>query len=235
MSQASSSPLPARTLLPLAGIAAALALVGCGGSKDEHTSADSGAMEADLVRTVAEQPDFYLRKPITELPADLPWQDGSDLPEFANPDAPKGGTFYNSIIDFPRTLRTIGPDATGGIRPYLLDWVEPWWVHPHPNFPGRFYPGLASRWAIDHANRTAYLEIDPAARWSDGTPVTTADVEFSFYFYRSPHLREPWYNDFYTTKFESVTLFDERTFAITFPEDKPDLERYLGFSPSPRG
>ena len=191
-------------------------------------------MEADLARTVAEQPDFYLRKPISELPAGLSWQDGSDLPEFADPNAIKGGSFYSYIGDFPRTLRTIGPDASGGIRPYLLDYVEPQWVHPHPDFPGRFYPGLASRWAMDHDSRTAYVEIDPAARWSDGTPVTTADLEFTFYFYRSPHLRGPWYNDFYTTKFESITVFDERTFAITFPEDKPDLEKYLGFSPYPR-
>lgn len=191
-------------------------------------------MSGDLARTLAEQPDFYLRKPISELPTDLDWQDGSELPEFANPEAPKGGTFYGHISDFPRTLRTIGPDATGGIRPYLLDWVEPQFVHPHPNLPGSYYPGLARRWATDHANRTVYVEIDPAARWSDGEPVTTTDVEFTFYFYRSPHLRGPWYNDFYKTKFESLILFDEHTFAITFPQDKPDLEKYLGFTPYPR-
>ncbi len=213
----------------------ALMLSGCGKS-DDATAADTAAMvmEAELAATVAEQSDFYHRAPIGDLPADLPWQDGSDLPEFADPNAIKGGSYYGFISDFPRTLRTLGPDASGGIRPYLLDWVEPQWVHPHPNLPGRYYPGLASRWAIDHTNRTAYVEIDPAARWSDGTLVTTADVEFTFYFMRSPHLRAPWYNDFYTTKYTRLTLYDERTFALTFPADKPDLERFLEHTVYPR-
>jgi len=232
---ASPTPLSWCRLTPT--LATALLLAGCDGGSETASTADDPSvmvMEADLAATVAAQSDFYHRAPIAELPAELPWQDGSDLPEFADLNAIKGGAFHGSIHDFPRTLRTIGPDASGGIRPYLLDWVEPWWVHPHPNVPGRFYPGLASRWAIDHANKTAYVEIDPAARWSDGTPVTTADVEFTFYFMRSPHLRAPWYNDFYQTKFTRLTIYDERTFALEFPQDKPDLERFLGHSPYPR-
>lgn len=231
-----SSPIRPTLLLLAAGSALAVMGTGCGKSDDATAATDPAAMvmEADLATTVAEQSDFYHRAPISELPTDLDWQDGSDLPEFADPDARKDGTFYTSIIDFPRTLRTIGPDATGGIRTYLLDWVEPRWVHPHPNLPGRYFPGLAARWAIDHANRTAYVEIDPAARWSDGTPLTTADVEFTFYFLRSSHLRAPWYNDFYNTKYTRLTIYDERTFALEFPVDKPDLERFIDHSPYPR-
>lgn len=222
----------------IAGFALALTLTGCGKSHDPDTTAsvDPAApnMEADLAQTIAAQPEFYLRRNIAALPANLDWQDGSDLPEFADPNAKKGGTFYSNISDFPRTLRTMGPDATGGIRPFLLDYVEPYFIHPHPNFAGSYYPGLARRWAVDHPTRTLYVQLDPAARWSDGHPVTTADVEFSFYLFRSPHLRAPWYNDFFATKYESLILFDELTFAVTFPEDKPDLEKYLSISPYPR-
>lgn len=231
-----SSSTPSRATPLLASLALALMLGGCGRSDDSSTAADPGApqMEADLARTVAEQSDFYLSKDIAELPSGLDWQDGSELPEFANPDAIKGGTFYGNITDFPRTLRTMGPDASGGIRPFLLDYVEPYFIHPHPNFAGSYYPGLSQRWAVDHAARTIYVQIDPAARWSDGTPLTTADVQFSFYLFRSPHLRAPWYNDMFSTKYESFTLYDEHTFAVTFPEDKPDLEKYLSISPYPR-
>ena len=188
----------------------ALTLTACGKKDADATAAaDPNApnMEADLARTIAEQGDFYLTKTAADIPADLTWENGSDLPEFANPNAKKGGTFNYFITDFPRTLRTLGPDATGGIRPYLLDYVEPSFMKPHPNIPGGVYPELAESWAVDHAAKTLYIKIDPTARWSDGKPVTTADVVFTFYFVRSPLLRAPWYNDFYTKSFTNLIKF----------------------------
>lgn len=216
-----------------------LLLAGCGkkDSADATAADDPNApdMEADLAATLAAEPDFYLRKDISELPADLVWQDGSDLPEFADPNAIKGGSFNYYISDFPRTLRTLGPDATGGIRPYLLDYVEPMFLNPHPTVPGGVFPGSAESWAEDHANKTVYYKIDPHARWSDGVPLTTADVEFFFYFMRSPHLRAPWYNDFYKKNFVSLTIYDDYTFALTHPVDKPDLAaRFGNFKAYPR-
>ena len=35
--------------------------------------------------------------------------------------------------DFPRTLRTIGPDANGAFRSYLLDYNVMSLTHAHPN------------------------------------------------------------------------------------------------------
>lgn len=219
-----SSPLR----LLAASAAALLFLPGCG---KKEPSADtpaagkttaSGNMEADLARTMKEQSNFYRTAAISELPAELKWEDGSDLPEFADPAAKQGGTFRYYIADFPRTIRTIGPDATGGIRVYLLDYPGIAYVHPHPNVPGKVFPGLARQWAAGVDGRTHYFRIDPDARWSDGKPITTDDVVFSYYFMRSPHLREPWYNDFYTKTYERLTVYDKLTFAITLPQPKPD-------------
>jgi microcin C transport system substrate-binding protein len=187
-----------------------------------RAAAAAGTMEADLARTLKEQASFYAQAPISALPADLKWDDASDLPEFADPAAKQGGTFRYYIQDFPRTIRTIGPDATGGIRMYILDYPAMAFVHDHPNVPGRAYGGLAKQWATGPDGRTYYFRIDPAARWSDGKPITTADVVFTFYFMRSPHLREPWYNDFYTKTYERLTIYDALTFAITLPQPKPD-------------
>lgn len=207
-------------VLPLASL---LLLVGCPKKETvEANGATSGEMEADLAATVAAQSAFYRRADLASLPADLVWEDSQELPEFANPNAPQGGTFKNYITDFPRTIRTIGPDATGGIRPYLLDYVGMAYIHRHPNLPGQVYPGLAASWALSPANKTVYIRLDPAAKWSDGTPLTTADVEFSFYFMRSPHLNEPWYNDFYTKTYSGLIIFDDHTFGIELAEWKPD-------------
>ncbi|MEO7598490.1 MAG: extracellular solute-binding protein [Opitutus sp.] len=211
-------------------LAAALVLTGCG--KKDAAPAPAGAttsasstfpgMEADLAATMKAQSDFYRTAPLSAIPADLKWETGAELPEFSDPNAKEGGTFRYYIADFPRTLRTIGPDATGGIRPYLLDFVAINLVHAHPNVANAAFPGLAREWAADPKTKTVYFRLDPDARFADGKPVTTADIVFSFYFFRSPHLRQPWYNDFYTKTFSSITVYDAYTVAYTLADWKPD-------------
>lgn len=214
-------------LLTLAATAALLFLSACGSKEPSaaaqaETTAAAAVMEADLAATLAAQPDFYRLRKIEALPANLTWENGAELPEFADPQAKQGGTLRFFIPDFPRTLRTIGPDATGGIRPYMLDDVGVPFMSRHPDIPGGIYPGLAEAWAAEPATRTVYIKLDRSARWSDGKPFTTADVVFTFYFMRSPHLREPWYNDFYTKTYSALHVFDDYTFALTLSEWKPD-------------
>jgi microcin C transport system substrate-binding protein len=218
-------------LLPL--VLLAIGLAACGKSNSDTASVAPTptpsafpGMEADLQNTLKEQSDFYHFKAAADLAKDtqgLTWEDGSDLPEFADPNAKKGGTLTLWLPDFPGTFRTIGPNATGGMREYLLDYVAMGFVRPHPNYPGRFYPQLASSWAVDRATKTVYFRLDPEARWSDGVPFTTDDVVFSWYYYRSPHLNEPWFNDFYTKTYSSITVYDAHTFAVTLRELKPDI------------
>lgn len=236
--------------------AVALGLAGCGKTPPDATSPapttasptatgspSSGApavsgMEVDLKRTIAAQPEFYHFKTAADFATDtqgLSWDDGSELDEFANPEAKKGGTLKLWLADFPPTLRTIGPDATSGIRPYLLDYVAMSFLEPHPNYPGHPYPELATGYAVDRAKKTVYFKLDPTAVWSDGVPFTTDDVVFSFYYYRSPALNEPWYNDFYTKNFETLTIYDAHTFALTLKELKPDIAVKAGnIAPFPK-
>ena len=230
-----------RTVLPgivVSLIGLALLLGGCG-KKTETAAAPAAkadgaaakvdsSMEVELARTLQEQSEFYVFKTAADLPADLAWQDGRDLPVFADPAAKKGGTYQFYITDFPRTLRTVGPDASGGFRGYMRDNTEPSLVKSHPNLPESVMPLLADRWALSSATKTVYYHLDPRARWSDGRPVTTEDVVFTFYFYRSTHLRDPWYNDFFTANFRHLVIFDAHTFAFVHPENKPDLVSRFG-------
>ncbi len=228
-----------RILTALAALLS-VALAGCGPKKTNGTATpaadtSSSVMEADLTRTLQEQTAFYRLLTPADLPAGLTWENSDHLPEFANPNAKQGGTFRYYISDFPRTLRTIGPDATGGIRPYLLDYIAARFIHPHPNLPGEVHAGLASSWALSPDTQTVYFRLNPAARWSDGRSVTTADVIFTFYYMRSPHLREPWYNDYYTKTYTALSVFDDHTFAITLTEWKPDaIVRAGNIAPYPR-
>jgi microcin C transport system substrate-binding protein len=196
--------------------------------------------EVDRRSAAGEFPKFFRYASPADLPADLVWEDGMDLPEIGSPEAKKGGTFSYFIDDFPRTLRTAGPDANGSFRPYILDDNAMRFAQRHPNDTSigpngfRYFPAIAKEWAVDREKGDVYVRIDPAARWSDGEPITVDDVFFLFYFFQSPHLKDPWYNNWYNRSYTHVTRYDELTFSIGVPERKPDMaSRVLELEPVP--
>ena len=152
-----------------------------------------------------------------------------DLPDFGSPEARKGGTVFMSLQDFPRTLRTVGPDANGSFRTYILDDTQIRFARRHPNVTEvgpnghRFFPGIAREWAVDRPSKTVYVRIDPEARWSDGEPITTEDVFFTFFFNQSTYINAPWYNNFFNRTFAGVTRYDDLTFAVKLYEAKPNM------------
>jgi microcin C transport system substrate-binding protein len=208
--------------------AVTLALTACGGG-DSDTKAAADAAEASIDNTeevqayYAANPDFFIFKTLADLPSDLAWERGEGFAEMGSPEAKKGGTEYRTLQDFPRTLRTIGPDSNGSFRPFLLDDTAMRVAFRHQD-EFDFIPGLADEWAIGDDGRTIYVRLDPAATWSDGVPVTSDDFLFMFWFYRSPYVTAPWYNNFYGTQFTNITRYDERTFSITNAAARPDAD-----------
>ncbi len=220
---------PLSTLF-LAGLI--LLLGGCGqGETDGAGEAPSAAAEtataagvdAEVEAYYAAHPEFFGFKTPADLPADLTWTSNEHLPEIGSPEARKGGTQYGALQDFPRTLRTVGPDSNGGFRPFLLDDVGMTLAHVHPETL-ELYPGLAESWAVDWDNQTVYTKLDPAATWSDGEPITADDYLFMFWFYRSPYIMAPWYDNFYSTKYTNITRYDDHTISISMAERKPDMD-----------
>ncbi len=187
----------------------------------------------DVLEFYQKHPDCFSISSIDNLPKDLNWQQGNEEQEFASPQAKKGGTWEVYMRDFPRTLRTIGPDANGAFRSYLLDYNVISLVHPHPNSDG-YYPGLANSWAIGKDGKTVFFRLDPKAQYSDGEKVKVSDFFFFFYFMRSKHIQAPWYNDFYgKDKFQKVTLYDKETLSITFYKAKPDVVERVSIRAKP--
>ncbi|MDQ8182302.1 extracellular solute-binding protein [Pelagicoccus sp. SDUM812005] len=196
--------------------------------------------EVDKRIAAGEFPKFFNFKTPADLPDGLNWKDGSDLPEIGSPKAVKGGTSYSSIQDFPRTLRTIGPDANGSFRTYLLDYNALQIARQHPNSTELgedgplFFAELAEEWAVDKENQTVYVKLDPSARWSDGKAVTADDFLFMFFFMQSSYIKAPWYNNFYNRSYRGITKYDDQTFSIQVSIAKPDFATYaLGLSPRP--
>ncbi len=198
-------------------------------SKADPLGASKHDARAEAKAYYAARPEFFHFKTTADIPANLEWEDGSELPEFAAPEAKRGGTLNYYIPDFPRTLRTVGPDSNGSFRAWILDDNVMYYARRHPNLTDltktgfHYYPGIAAKWALDRATKTVYITLDSAARWSDGVPITTDDTLFAFFFYRSTYIKAPWYNNYYTTKFSGITRFDDHTFALHFPELRPDI------------
>lgn len=223
---------------PLFCLLLGLCLTGCGDSPNNQAdggSAKSGAKDvrAEVEAYYTAHPDFFSFKTPADLPPGLVWENNSHLPEVGSPEAKKGGTQHAALQDFPRTLRTVGPDSNGGFRAFLLDDTSMGMAHVHPDTQ-ELYPGLAESWAIDEATRTVYVKLDPAATFSDGEAVTADDYLFMFWFYRSPYIMAPWFNNFYSTTYTNITRYDDHTLSITTAEMKPDLdERVLLLRPIP--
>jgi microcin C transport system substrate-binding protein len=220
------------------GVVLALSLASCGQGSDSAATATEASPGVDNTEEVlayyASRPDFFSFKTPADIPPDLVWENGMELPEIGSPNARKGGTQYSSLSDFPRTLRVVGPDSNGSFRPFIQDDVAMSFAHRHGN-EFAYFPGLASEWAVDRDKQRVYVRLDPAARWSDGVPVTSDDVLFMFFMYQSAYISEPWYNNWYGTRYTNITRYDEHTLSIDVTSAKPDMDSLvLDLRPMPQ-
>ena len=156
------------------------------------------------------------------LPANLHWQTNDTDPVFADPNAKRGGRFRTFMTSFPPTLRLVGPDSNSGFVQYLRA-NDLGLVNQHPNTLNPI-PELATHWAFDPDGRTVYFRLDPAARWSDGVPVTADDYVFALQFMRSPYIIAPWYNNYYTEIITDVIKYDDYTIGVREAKAKPPNE-----------
>jgi microcin C transport system substrate-binding protein len=169
---------------------------------------------------------FHFATP-ADLPKNLVWHDGHDVPEFSAPDAKRGGTFNFWIPDFPRTLRYLGPDATGSFRFWLLDDNIITLTQKQPN-TGQYFPGLAKAWAYGSDGKTMYFKLDPDAHYSDGVQVKADDYFFALFVLRSRYINDPYTNNIVTERYTGITKYDDYTISANYRDSKPDLDDILG-------
>jgi len=85
--------------------------------------------------------------------------------------------------------------------------------------PPSFRPALASSWEFSKDRRSLTFHLDPRARWSDGRPVTSADVLFSHQAATSDAVA--WVGQDVKDQIEKVTAPDERTVVYRFKQPYP--------------
>ncbi|MFZ7127758.1 MAG: extracellular solute-binding protein [Desulfobacterales bacterium] len=199
-----------------------MAVAGC--SEDPRTgSADTAQTDCDLPPVApSDEP----------IPTDLVWLTNDTDPVFAAPETQKGGTFHEALGTFPLTFRVVGPDSNTSFRSAILG-NQLSLVGIHPNTLN-IIPELATHWAYGTDRKTMFFKLNPAARWSDGVPVTAGDFAYTLEFMRSKFIVAPWYNDYYSQEIDRVIVYDDHTLAVVSTKAQPDLHLKVGISPTPR-
>jgi len=150
-----------------------------------------------------------------------------DHMRYADPNAPKGGRLTQGVVG---TFDSLNPFIVKGLAlPQIRGYVVESLLARGYDEPFTLY-GLLARTVETDAGRTAVtFTLDPAARFSDGKPVTAEDVVFSWQLLRDKG--RPNYRTYYT-KVAKAEALSERVvrFDLTGANDR-ELPLILGLMP----
>ncbi len=162
-----------------------LTLSGCGGKKETAGKA------SQTVKSEA----------ALDVPAELGgsgftgegWLSNDDYVPTGDPNAKSGGTFTMSMQDFPATLRIEGKDSNTQFM-FLVRALAYESLMGTSSLSLEFIPSLATHWKISPDKQTYWFRINPKARFSDGSPLTTADVIATWKLMVDPGILQPYTN-----------------------------------------
>lgn len=118
------------------------------------------------------------------------WETSLSFPAIGASEALKGGSLSQPITDWPATLRMGGQNWNTALNYLVRDLCFPYLVQMHPTTL-EYMPGIASHWQISADKMTYRFRINPAARWSDGSPVTAEDYIASYRLWMDPTILFP--------------------------------------------
>jgi microcin C transport system substrate-binding protein len=190
--------------VPVLIAALALSLTGCGKSSAPAPESDNTTLVAPTGPVSMNKADYPVF-PDADAGADpsVPaeqggkgfdgkgWQTNTDFDLIGDPHAVKGGTFHDFILDFPGTLRLMGPESNTLFNyDVAAQLVYETLLTTHPSTL-EYIPQLATHWQISPDKMTYRFRINPNARFSDGTPVTSDDVVASYDFTVDKTVQDP--------------------------------------------
>jgi peptide/nickel transport system substrate-binding protein len=155
------------------------------------------------------------------------WADDFIAAPYANPDAPKGGRLVQGLLG---TFDSLNPLIVRGlavqaVRGYVIESL----MARGYDEPFTLYGLLAQTVETDDARSYVTFSLDPAAHFSDGSPVTADDVIFSWQLLRD-HGR-PSHRAYYA-KVAHAQALDPRTVRFDLGgSDDRELPLILGLMP----
>ncbi|NUM34853.1 MAG: hypothetical protein HUU50_09925 [Candidatus Brocadiae bacterium] len=156
----------------------------------------------------------------------IDWEDNRHCEVFSNPNAQKGGSLRVCIPAFPRTLRTTGKDSNFTINGIMREMLYESLLKLHPNHL-EFIPSLATHWQILRDSKTFRFRLNPKARWSDGTPITTRDVIATWQLLIDPKIESPYINQIFLRYHKPVA---ESKYIIHVTAKELNWQLFLNFA-----
>ena len=165
---------------------------------------------------------------ISTFPGEMKYPAGFDHLGYVNPDAPKGGEIsiwafggYDSMN--PYSIKGRGERLSSLPYESLLEGTA--------DEIGSEYGLLAESIDYPEDRSEVIFTLRPEARFSDGTPVTAADVVFSYELFRDKGL--PSFREVLREQVKSAEVLDDRRVHFVFMEDQPkrDLIQTVGGLP----
>lgn len=151
--------------------------------------------------------------------------DFASLP-YADPSAPRGGRLDLSLLG---TFDSLNPFIVKGSAPaFIRGYVVESLMARSLDEPFTLYPLIARTVSTDGARSFVEFVLDPAARFSNGAPVTSADVLFSFELMRE--MGRPNHRLYYG-KVSRAEAPAAHTVRFTFAEPDPELPLIMGLMP----
>jgi microcin C transport system substrate-binding protein len=199
----SSEKLAMKMKLPVLIVALALTIAGCGKSSNPEPGSGStmpAAPSGPVSMNKADYPVF----PDADAGADPAvsaeqggkgftgkgWDTNTDFDFIGDPRALKGGQFRDYVIDFPGTLRQVGPESNTIFNGDIGSLAYESLLSIHPTTL-EYVPALATHWQVSQDKMTYRFRINPNARFSDGTPVTSDDVVATYDLLIDKTLQDP--------------------------------------------
>src|SRR5574344_10546 len=137
---------------------------------------------------------------------------------------PKGITVAVSTL--PDSLNPVLEQNTSGLNAdeLIFDGLTNFEVDESS---GKLYTELALAESIeqDPVNKKTYTAVLRDVTWHDGTPVTAADVEYSFAAYTNKENNSP-KRDYLISFIDGVTAVDDKTVRIDFKNPMPEFRAY---------
>ena len=127
-----------------------------------------------------------------------------------NPDAPVGGTFYRNFQVEPESFNPL--NSVSGYARETVGYVNETLLGMNPD-TYEFEPGLAESYEVSKDFLTFTFHLNKAAHFSDGKPVTSADVKFSIDYVKNPAYQAAHLIPYYDAVAE-VTAPDEQTVVV---------------------
>jgi len=118
------------------------------------------------------------------------WTTRMTFPALGSDKALRGGTFRMYLPNWPATLRLAGKDYNTAFNYRAVDLCTESLLTVHPQTLETI-PMVATHWKISEDKTTYTFRINPAARWSDGKEITSADVVATFNLHMDERILQP--------------------------------------------